>query len=40
MAQTIIGGLSVSVLLTIFIVPAAYVVIYERRDTDVRILDS
>ena len=30
MADTIIGGLSVSVLLTIFIVPAAYVLIYQR----------
>jgi HAE1 family hydrophobic/amphiphilic exporter-1 len=33
MAQTIIGGLSVSVLLTIFIVPAAYVLIYERKES-------
>jgi multidrug efflux pump subunit AcrB len=33
MAQAIIGGLSASVLLTIFIVPAAYVVIYQRRET-------
>jgi hydrophobic/amphiphilic exporter-1 (mainly G- bacteria), HAE1 family len=32
MAQTIIGGLSVSVLLTIFIVPAAYVLIYQRQE--------
>jgi multidrug efflux pump subunit AcrB len=32
MAQTIIGGLSVSVLLTIFIVPAAYVLIYQRKE--------
>jgi multidrug efflux pump subunit AcrB len=32
MAQAIIGGLSASVLLTIFIVPAAYVVIYQRRE--------
>ena len=32
MAQTIIGGLSVSVLLTIFIVPAAYIVIYQRKE--------
>ena len=31
MAQAIIGGLSVSVLLTIFIVPAAYLLIYERK---------
>jgi hydrophobic/amphiphilic exporter-1 (mainly G- bacteria), HAE1 family len=33
MAQAIIGGLSVSVLLTIYIVPAAYVLIYQRRET-------
>ena len=33
MAQAIIGGLSASVLLTIFIVPAAYIVIYQRRET-------
>jgi hydrophobic/amphiphilic exporter-1 (mainly G- bacteria), HAE1 family len=35
MAQAIIGGLSASVLLTIFIVPAAYILIYQRRDTRV-----
>jgi hydrophobic/amphiphilic exporter-1 (mainly G- bacteria), HAE1 family len=33
MAQAIIGGLSASVLLTIYIVPAAYVLIYQRRET-------
>ncbi len=31
MAQTVIGGLTSSVLLTIFIVPAAYVLVYRRR---------
>lgn len=31
MAQTVIGGLTSSVLLTIFIVPAAYVLVYGRR---------
>jgi multidrug efflux pump subunit AcrB len=31
MAQAIIGGLTSSVLLTIFIVPAAYVLVYDRR---------
>ena len=31
MARTIIGGLTSSVLLTIFIVPAAYLIIYRRR---------
>ena len=33
MAQAIIGGLSASVLLTIFIVPAAYILIYQRKET-------
>ncbi len=33
MAQAIIGGLTASVLLTIFIVPAAYLLIYRRRET-------
>jgi Cu/Ag efflux pump CusA len=32
MAKAIIGGLSSSVLLTIFIVPAAYVLVYGKRD--------
>jgi len=32
MAQAIIGGLSVSVLLTVFIVPAAYLLIYDRKE--------
>src|SRR5579863_906828 len=32
MAQAIIGGLSASVLLTIFIVPAAYIVIYRSKE--------
>jgi multidrug efflux pump subunit AcrB len=31
MARTIIGGLTSSVLLTIFIVPAAYLIIYRNR---------
>jgi multidrug efflux pump subunit AcrB len=31
MARTIIGGLASSVLLTVFIVPAAYLLIYRRR---------
>jgi HAE1 family hydrophobic/amphiphilic exporter-1 len=34
MAQAIIGGLTASVLLTIFIVPAAYVLIYQRKETN------
>ena len=33
MAQAIIGGLTASVLLTIFIVPAAYLLIYRRTET-------
>ena len=32
LAQVIIGGLTVSVLLTIFVVPAAYLLIYRRRE--------
>jgi multidrug efflux pump subunit AcrB len=32
LAQAIIGGLAVSVVLTVFIVPAAYYVIYRRRE--------
>ena len=36
MAQAIIGGLTASVLLTIFIVPAAYVLIYQRRENNGR----
>ena len=35
MAQAIIGGLSASVLLTIFIVPAAYVLIYRNKEVPV-----
>jgi hydrophobic/amphiphilic exporter-1 (mainly G- bacteria), HAE1 family len=35
MAQAIIGGLSASVLLTIFIVPAAYILIYQRKEPTV-----
>jgi multidrug efflux pump subunit AcrB len=31
MARAIIGGLASSVLLTVFIVPAAYVLVYGRR---------
>lgn len=32
LARTIIGGLTVSVVLTVFIVPAAYLLVYGRRD--------
>jgi multidrug efflux pump subunit AcrB len=32
MARAIIGGLTSSVLLTVFIVPAAYVIVYGKRD--------
>ena len=31
LARAILGGLSVSVLLTVFLVPAAYVLVYDRR---------
>jgi multidrug efflux pump subunit AcrB len=34
-AQAVIGGLSASVLLTIFIIPAAYVLIYQWREATV-----
>jgi multidrug efflux pump subunit AcrB len=33
MAQAIIGGLSSSVLLTVFIVPAAYLLVYRERES-------
>jgi len=36
MARAIIGGLTSSVLLTIFIVPAAYLLIYRRKGTEPR----
>jgi len=32
LARAIIGGLAVSVVLTVFIVPAAYLLTYRRRD--------
>jgi multidrug efflux pump subunit AcrB len=33
LAQAIIGGLTVSVVLTVFIVPAAYLLVYRKKDT-------
>jgi multidrug efflux pump subunit AcrB len=33
LARSIIGGLAVSVVLTVFIVPAAFLLVYERRDS-------
>ena len=33
LARVIIGGLVVSVVLTIFVVPAAYLIVYQRRET-------
>src|SRR5205823_8476630 len=33
LAQAIIGGLAVSVVLTLFIVPAAYLLVYGKKDT-------
>jgi Cu/Ag efflux pump CusA len=35
MARAIIGGLTTSVLLTIFIVPAAYLLVYGRKQRNV-----
>jgi hydrophobic/amphiphilic exporter-1 (mainly G- bacteria), HAE1 family len=32
LARTIIGGLTVSVVLTVFIVPAAYLLVYGKRN--------
>jgi multidrug efflux pump subunit AcrB len=32
LARAIIGGLTVSVVLTVFIVPAAYLLVYRHRD--------
>ena len=32
LARAIIGGLTVSVVLTVFIVPAAYLIAYRKRD--------
>ena len=32
LARAILGGLSVSVTLTVFLVPAAYVLVYGRRE--------
>jgi multidrug efflux pump subunit AcrB len=34
LARAIIGGLSVSVVVTVFLVPAAYMVVYGRRDKE------
>jgi multidrug efflux pump subunit AcrB len=36
LARAIIGGLAVSVVLTVFIVPAAYLLVYGRRDREAR----
>ena len=36
LAQAIIGGLTVSVVLTLFIVPAAYLLVYRKKDVAVR----
>ncbi len=33
LARSIIGGLIVSVILTVFIVPAAYILVYRKRNT-------
>jgi len=36
LARAIIGGLAISVVLTVFIVPAAYYLVYRRRETEGR----
>jgi hydrophobic/amphiphilic exporter-1 (mainly G- bacteria), HAE1 family len=36
LARAIIGGLAVSVVLTVFIVPAAYYIVYRRKEADHR----
>jgi Cu/Ag efflux pump CusA len=36
LARAIIGGLAVSVVLTVFIVPAAYFILYRRREAVVK----
>jgi multidrug efflux pump subunit AcrB len=38
LARAIIGGLTVSVVLTVFIVPAAYLLVYGRRDKDTNVV--
>ena len=40
LARAIIGGLTSSVMLTIFIVPAAYLLIYGRRENSAAINDG
>ena len=40
LARAIIGGLAVSVVLTVFIVPAAYFIIYRRREAGLHITVS
>ena len=34
LARAIIGGLTVSVVVTVFVVPAAYLIVYRRQATD------
>jgi multidrug efflux pump subunit AcrB len=38
LARAIIGGLAVSVVLTVFIVPAAYYVVYRRREEQAKLM--
>ena len=36
LARAIIGGLAVSVVLTVFIVPTAYFILYRRKETGIK----
>jgi multidrug efflux pump subunit AcrB len=36
LARAIIGGLAVSVVLTVFIVPCAYFILYRRKEAEVK----
>jgi Cu/Ag efflux pump CusA len=40
LARAIIGGLAVSVVLTVFIVPAAYFILYRRQETAAKIFPA
>jgi multidrug efflux pump subunit AcrB len=40
LARAIIGGLLASVIVTVFLVPAVYIVVYGRRDNDTEQADQ